>query len=198
VLISTLAEWLKVHWLERFASLIEQNEVDLQTLRLLTDDDLKELGLPFGPRKRILSLLAEERQREKSSPPSAAAGTPAGERRQLTVLFCDMVGFTKLAHRLDPETLQVVVRAYEDACATCVNRYDGYVFTTLGDGSSPSSAIRWPMKARRSGPFAPDWTSSRPWPLFRSATPAGCMSASGSPPAWSWSPPASATRSGRR
>ena len=45
-----------------------------------------------------------------------------------------MVGFTKLAHRLDPETLQVVVRAYEDACTTCVNRYDGYVFTTLGDG----------------------------------------------------------------
>ena len=134
MLISTLAEWLKLHGLERFTSLFEQNEVDLPTLRLLTDDDLKELGLPFGPRKRILSLIGEERQLEKSSPPSAVAGTPAGERRQLTVLFCDMVGFTKLAHRLDPETLQVVVRAYEDACATCVNRYDGYVFTTLGDG----------------------------------------------------------------
>jgi hypothetical protein len=65
VLISTLAEWLKLHGLERFTSLFEQNEVDLPTLRLLTDDDLKELGLPFGPRKRILSLIGEERQREK-------------------------------------------------------------------------------------------------------------------------------------
>ncbi|MGA9850869.1 MAG: adenylate/guanylate cyclase domain-containing protein [Roseiarcus sp.] len=133
MLTSTLPEWLKLHGLDRFTSLFEQNEVDLQTLRLLTDDDLKELGLPFGPRKRILSLLGEERQLEKSSPPSSG-GAPVGERRQLTVLFCDMVGFTKLAHRLDPETLQVVVRAYEDACTTCVNRYDGYVFTTLGDG----------------------------------------------------------------
>jgi class 3 adenylate cyclase/tetratricopeptide (TPR) repeat protein len=134
VLTSTLTEWLTLHGLERFTPLFEQNEVDLQTLRLLTDDDLKELGLPFGPRKRILSLLGEERQLEKSSVPAAVVGAPAGERRQLTVLFCDMVGFTKLAHRLDPEALQGVVRAYEDACATCVNRYDGYVFTTLGDG----------------------------------------------------------------
>ena len=134
VLTSTLTEWLTLHELERFTPLFEQNEVDLQTLRLLTDDDLKELGLPFGPRKRILSLLGEERQLEKSSAPAAVVGAPAGERRQLTVLFCDMVGFTKLAHRLDPEALQGVVRAYEDACATCVNRYDGYVFTTLGDG----------------------------------------------------------------
>ncbi len=134
MLTSTLTEWLTLHGLERFTPLFEQNEVDLQTLRLLTDDDLKELGLPFGPRKRILSLLGEERQLEKSSAPAAVVGAPAGERRQLTVLFCDMVGFTKLAHRLDPEALQGVVRAYEDACATCVNRYDGYVFTTLGDG----------------------------------------------------------------
>ena len=73
MLISTLAEWLKLHGLERFTSLFEQNEVDLPTLRLLTDDDLKELGLPFGPRKRILSLIGEERQLEKLSPPSAEA-----------------------------------------------------------------------------------------------------------------------------
>jgi class 3 adenylate cyclase/tetratricopeptide (TPR) repeat protein len=134
VLTSPLADWLKSHGLERYSPLFEQHEVDLPTLRLLTDNDLKELGLPFGPRKRILNLIGEERRLEKSAPPSAAIVTPVGERRQLTVLFCDMVGFTKLAHRLDPETLQVVVRAYEDACTTCVSRYDGYVFTTLGDG----------------------------------------------------------------
>src|SRR4051794_4036561 len=123
---SSLSVWLKSCDLERFIEIFEKNEVDLTTLRLLTESDLKELGLPFGPRKRILNLLAEEKALDKLA--------PIGERRQLTVLFCDMVGFTKLAHRLDPETLQIIIRAYEEACATCVNRYEGYVFTTLGDG----------------------------------------------------------------
>ena len=122
----SLPEWLKTHDLERFHDLFKENEVDLSTLRLLTENDLKELGLPFGPRKRILNVLAEEKALDKSA--------PIGERRQLTVLFCDMVGFTKLAYKLDPETLQIIIRAYEEACATCVNRYEGYVFTTLGDG----------------------------------------------------------------
>jgi class 3 adenylate cyclase len=129
-----LSEWLKSHDLERFVEVFEENEVDFTTLRLLTESDLKELGLPFGPRKRILNLLNEEKALEKSAMADGRTGTPIGERRQLTVLFCDMVGFTKLAHKLDPETLQTVIRAYEEACATCVNRYEGYVFTTLGDG----------------------------------------------------------------
>ena len=57
-----------------------------------------------------------------------------GERRQLTVLFCDMVGFTELASHVDPEVLQTIIRSYEDACAVCITRYDGYVFQRLGDG----------------------------------------------------------------
>jgi class 3 adenylate cyclase/tetratricopeptide (TPR) repeat protein len=127
----SLSEWLKSHDLERFVEVFEENEVDLATLRMLNESDLKELGLPFGPRKRMLNLLNTERAQ------SAVVGhveTPIGERRQLTVLFCDMVGFTKLAHKLDPETLQIIIRAYEEACAACVKRYEGYVFTTLGDG----------------------------------------------------------------
>jgi class 3 adenylate cyclase/predicted ATPase len=59
---------------------------------------------------------------------------PAGERRQLTVMFCDMVGFTELANRVDPEVLQEIIRSYEDACAVCITRYEGYVFQRLGDG----------------------------------------------------------------
>ena len=59
---------------------------------------------------------------------------PEGERRQLTVLFCDMVSFTQLASRIDPEVLQRIIRAYEDACAVCITRYEGYVFQRLGDG----------------------------------------------------------------
>lgn len=130
----SLSEWLKSNDLGRFVEVFEENEVDLATLRLLTESDLKELGLPFGPRKRILNLLSEEKSLDKAAAPGGHIGTPTGERRQLTVLFCDMVGFTKLAHKLDPETLQIIIRAYEEACATCVTRYEGYVFTTLGDG----------------------------------------------------------------
>ena len=130
---SSLSAWLKSHDLEQFLKIFEENEVDLVTLRVLTESDLKELGLPFGPRKRILNLLNEEKALEKSAA-GAHTGSVIGERRQLTVLFCDMVGFTKLAYKLDPETLQIIIRAYEEACAACVNRYEGYVFTTLGDG----------------------------------------------------------------
>ncbi len=131
---STLFEWLKDNDLERFRSVFEDNEVDLGTLRLLTDDDLKEIGLPFGPRKRILNLVREEQALEKAGSSAFFVGAPVGERRQLTVLFCDMVGFTALSQTLDPETLQVVIRAYEEACANCIVRYEGYVFTCLGDG----------------------------------------------------------------
>ncbi len=131
---SVLIEWLKNNDLERFGPIFEENEVDLETLRLLTDDDLKEIGLAFGPRKRILNLLREEKALDKSGPSALFVGAPVGERRQLTVLFCDLVGFTALSQTLDPEALQVVVRAYEDTCASCIVRYEGYVFTCLGDG----------------------------------------------------------------
>jgi class 3 adenylate cyclase/tetratricopeptide (TPR) repeat protein len=128
----SLLEWLKSHDLEQFVELFDENEVDLATLRILTESDLKELGLPFGPRKRILNILREEKVLEK--PAALQAETSTSERRQLTVLFCDMVGFTKLSYKLGAEAMQIVLRAYEEACETCVNRYDGYVFRILGDG----------------------------------------------------------------
>jgi class 3 adenylate cyclase len=127
----SLLEWLRAHDLERFIEVFEENEVDLSTLRLLTESDLKELGLPFGPRKRILNLLGDEKTPDKSLP---QAGSATGELRQLTVLFCDMVGSTKLAYKFDPETQEIILRAYEEACTACVNRYEGYVFRMLGDG----------------------------------------------------------------
>jgi class 3 adenylate cyclase len=121
-------------------------------LRLLSDKDLQELGLPLGPRRKLLKALAELEgdagpptsasvEVQPVSTPAGASSVPAvhsavetGERRQLTVLFCDMVGFTELASRVDPEVLQRIIRSYEDACAVCVTRYEGYVFQRLGDG----------------------------------------------------------------
>jgi class 3 adenylate cyclase/tetratricopeptide (TPR) repeat protein len=122
----SITEWLESIGLGHHALLFVENEIDLPTLLLLTEGDLEELGLPFGPRKRVVREAAALRERETVS--------EAGERRQLTVLFCDLVGFTELARRLDPEVLHGVIRAYEDTCAVSVSRYEGYVFQRLGDG----------------------------------------------------------------
>ena len=149
----SLPDWLKTLGLENYASVFAENKVDLDTLRVLSDQDLQELGLAFGPRKRLLHALASLNRSEEAAPalagellqvatvPTSALAsaprptTPAvGERRQLTVLFCDMVGFTELANRVDPEVLQKIIRVYEDACAVCITRYEGYVFQRLGDG----------------------------------------------------------------
>jgi len=121
-----LAQWLRDNGFEQHITLFEENDVDFATLRLLRDEDLKELGLAFGARKRMLSALKSS-EHELSEPEDE-------QRRQLTVLFCDVVGYTKLAAELDPEILTGMVRAYEDLCAACVARYEGYLFQRLGDG----------------------------------------------------------------
>ena len=141
----SLVDWLQQLGLERYAPVFAENEVDLEALRLLAEQDLQQLGLPLGPRKKLLKAIAglngaetpalEPAGRSSEVNLSAApSSSTTGERRQLTVLFCDMVGFTELANRLDPEVLREVIRSYEDACAVCLTRYEGYVFQRLGDG----------------------------------------------------------------
>lgn len=85
---------------------------------------------PVAPVEAPRPVALSGRDDDTPQPLSA----PDGERRQLTVLFCDMVGFTELAQKLDPEVLREVIRRYEDACAACITRYEGYVFQRLGDG----------------------------------------------------------------
>src|SRR5258708_24229261 len=123
---TSIADWLKQLDLERYTALFIDNEVDLQTLKVLSDADVKERGLPFGRRKRLLAALQQGHGRP--------VATPEGERRQLTVLFCDMVGFTELTLKVDPELLQSIVRRYEDACEACIGSYDASVHGPLGGG----------------------------------------------------------------
>ena len=140
----SVSDWLATIGLERYAAVFAENEVDFDTLRLLSDSDLQGLGLALGPRRKLLHALIELDKRPASGAanqapaPAPPAVVPQAEgeseRRQLTVFFCDMVGFTDLASRVDPEVLQGIIRTYEDACAVCITRYDGYVFQRLGDG----------------------------------------------------------------
>ena len=132
----SVSSWLKTLSLEQYSKVFVDNDVDLDVLRILCEKDLQDLGVSFGHRKKLLKAIAEFNGAEATqlAPGPVAAAATGGERRQLTVLFCDMVGFTELASRVDPEVLERIIRSYEDACAVCVTRYEGYVFQRLGDG----------------------------------------------------------------
>jgi class 3 adenylate cyclase len=133
----TISEWLRARDLSEFEALFAENQVDLKTLTVLTDADLKELGLPFGPRKRILAALASNRP-PAAAPlpqfPGTSGDTTMSERRQLTVMFCDLVGSTALSTVMDPEELRELIRTYRIACREAIARYDGHVAQYLGDG----------------------------------------------------------------
>ena len=137
----SLNAWLQALGLERYATVFADNDVDIDAVRLLTESDLEKLGISLGHRRKLLKAIAELNgaaapvaETLKAEPVPVASARIEGERRQLTVLFCDMVGFTELASRVHPEVLQAIVRSYEDTCAACVTRYEGYVFQRLGDG----------------------------------------------------------------
>ena len=120
----SLGEWLKAVDLAEFEAIFVENQVDLKTLEVLNESDLKELGLAFGPRKRILNAIAELRaqsspRRTELEPPSTAS---LGERRQLTVMFCDLVGSTALSTVLDPEELHTLIKTYHKTCADLILR----------------------------------------------------------------------------
>jgi class 3 adenylate cyclase len=119
-----VSEWLQSLGLEQYASVFRQNEIDDDVLPELTEADLEKLGVPLGHRKRLVRAIAAlSAAVEKVAP---AAASPAGgqrqpeaaaERRQLTVMFCDLVGSTALSARLDPEELREVIGAYHRCAA---------------------------------------------------------------------------------
>ena len=132
-----VAVWLRGLGLEQYETLFRENDIDAEVLGDLTDGDLEKIGVSLGHRKRLVKAVAAL---AGPAPAPAAAATPippvtdAAERRQLTVMFCDLVGSTALSARLDPEDMREVIRAYQDACSGAVARYDGFVAKFMGDG----------------------------------------------------------------
>jgi class 3 adenylate cyclase len=127
---TSLEMWLADHGLGQHARKLLDSGIDWDVLADLSDEDLKQLGFSLGDRKRFLKALASR------APDSLrAADAPGeGERRQVTVLFCDLVGSTQLSRRLDPEDLRDVLRAYQQACVEAIQASDGYVARFEGDG----------------------------------------------------------------
>ena len=132
-----VAVWLRGLGLEQYETLFRENDIDAEVLGDLTDGDLEKIGVSLGHRKRLVKAVAAL---AGPAPAPAAAATPippvtdAAERRQLTVMFCDLVGSTAMSARLDPEDMREVIRAYQDACSGAVARYDGFVAKFMGDG----------------------------------------------------------------
>jgi class 3 adenylate cyclase/predicted ATPase len=135
-----VARWLAEQGLGHHAEAFAENGVAGDVLRELTDADLKELGLNLGDRKRLLkaiaALAAESTDaRAKTPEPTAGPAVPReAERRQLTVMFVDLVASTELAAQLDPEDMARVIRAYHGCCAAVIGRWGGHVAKFMGDG----------------------------------------------------------------
>src|SRR6266852_1140412 len=131
-----------VHWLEKlgmseYAQRFAENGIDFAALRHLTDQDLREIGVLLGHRRTMLAAIGElARTAEPVAQPVAGSEAPrdAAERRQVTVMFSDLVGSTALSARMDPEDLREVISAYQNCVAETVRRFGGFVARYMGDG----------------------------------------------------------------
>src|SRR5499427_3312874 len=130
-----IAAWLRGLDLERYETAFRDNEIDWAVLPRLTSEDLREIGVNLvGHRRRLLDAIAALGTELSAAEVSAAPVRADAERRQLTVMFCDLVGSTALSARLDPEDYREVITAYHRAAAEVVSGLDGFVAKYMGDG----------------------------------------------------------------
>src|SRR5215469_16284393 len=136
-----VAAWLHGLGLERYEAAFRDNEIDWAVLPKLTSNDLRDIGVTaVGHRRKLLEAIAQLGAADAPPdpiPPTAPSGGTAAaeaERRQLTIMFCDLVGSTPLSTRLDPEDLREVIGAYHRAVAEVVASFEGFVAKYMGDG----------------------------------------------------------------
>ena len=155
--------WLRSLGLGQYEAVFRENEIDETVLPSLTAEDLKELGVAaLGHRRKLLDAIAALRGDANASanrrPPVLRTERPledTAERRQVTVMFSDLVGSTALSARMDPEDLREVISAYQKCVAETVRRFGGFVAKYMGDGVLIISAIRRPMRMMLSGRYGP-------------------------------------------
>ena len=128
--------WLRGIGLEQYAQTFRDNAIDADVLCDLTDEHLRELGLPLGARLKLLRAVAALSTGQTPVSPDITPPAPRtdAERRQVTVMFCDLVGSTAMSARMDPEDLREVISAYQKCVAETVGRYGGFVAKYMGDG----------------------------------------------------------------
>jgi class 3 adenylate cyclase len=180
-----IGDWLKKLGMSEYVQRFVENRIDFSVLRDLTDQDLKELGVVLGDRRKMLRAIGElggsaSTTTVDGSPPAVPAVEQArqdgAERRQLTVMFCDLVGSTALSARLDPEDLRGIIGVYHRCCTELVERNGGSSPSTWVTECSPTSAIRLRMSMTPSAPCGEGSPLSRPCQssLPRPAHPCRC------------------------
>ncbi len=134
--VQQIADWLKMLGMSEYAQLFADNRIDFSVLRDLTDQDLKDLGIVLGDRRKMLRAINELDAVSPAAPatPTKPVSQDAAERRQVTVMFSDLVGSTALSARMDPEDLREVISAYQKCVAETVRRFGGFVAKYMGDG----------------------------------------------------------------
>src|SRR5262245_58929711 len=138
-----IADWLEKLGLGQYAQRFAENDIDFDILSDLTDQDLEKIGVTsVGHRRKLLRAIVNLKGIEKITPAVAVAATPpatpraadTAERRQVTVMFSDLVGSTALSARMDPEDLRELISAYQKCVTEAVRRFGGFVARYLGDG----------------------------------------------------------------
>jgi class 3 adenylate cyclase len=132
-----IADWLEKLGMSEYAERFAENRIDLSVLPDLTDQHLKDLGIALGDRLKMLRAVRELSGAALASPQPAfteAKAQDTAERRQVTVMFSDLVGSTALSARMDPEDLREVISAYQKCVAETVQRFGGFVAKYMGDG----------------------------------------------------------------
>jgi class 3 adenylate cyclase len=140
--VQEIADWLDKLGMSEYAQRFAENRIDFSVLPDLTDQDLEKMGVVLGDRRKILRAIAALGESGKAAQKNTAlAGAMSGtrphdtaERRQVTVMFSDLVGSTALSSRIDPEDLREVISAYQKCVAETVQRFGGFVAKYMGDG----------------------------------------------------------------
>jgi predicted ATPase/class 3 adenylate cyclase len=133
---TAIAEWLAKIGLSEYTERFVENAIDLSVLSDLTDQDLKDLGMLLGHRRKMLRAIAELRGEAAPAPQTGdrKVSREGAARRQLTVMFCDLVGSSALSVRLDPEDLRAVIGAYHACIAEVITKSEGVIARYMGDG----------------------------------------------------------------
>src|SRR5689334_5406683 len=165
-----ISEWLEKLDMSEYAQHFAENDIDFATLGDLTDQDLEKIGIKsLGHRRKIMRAIAElgdggkAFQKTAASEAVTSAGMPrdSAERRQVTVMFSDLVGSTALSARMDPEDLRKVISAYQKCVADIVQRFGGFVAKYMGDGVLVYFGYPQAHEDDAERRYAPVWKRSR-------------------------------------
>jgi hypothetical protein len=163
--VQQIADWLKKLGMSEYTDRFVENKIDIAVLFDLTEQHLKDLGIALGDRLKMLRAIRDPGSVSVApaapSAPTAAEPTRRddAERRQLTVMFTDLVGSTALSTKLDPEDMRSVIGAYHKCVAETVARFDGFVakLSTWATGCSFILGIRRRTRMMPSGLCGRDW-----------------------------------------